>query len=1123
MQYNIYIELTAIVYVGILCIYHELQYSSKRETNASFSRLAWTVFAAAVFDVLTAVTISYADKVPVLLNMLLNTIYFETDALIAFFFVRYVATCVYEKEERKKVMKVNHFLHCIYICILIFNLFAEWVFGFNDDGKYVHGAIYLIVYIMPLYYLCFTAWLLVKNWEKFHRKQKVSIVFFMISVTIGPLAQLLFLPSILISVFSATIGLMILHYSIETPDYQRLMETMDELSIAEEAAREANNAKGEFLANMSHEMRTPINVILGFNEMIMREAGDGNIGEFSRNVQSAGRTLISIVNDIFDFINLDAGNMGLDIKPYDTLSLLQDIISYTKSSAESKNLDFRISIDERLPQSLYGDMAKLMQIINNILSNAIKYTQEGYIEFSLAWDAEDEENGNVCIAVSDSGRGMHEEDVEKLMDLGKADKTFLRLDEHNNRNIQGIGMGLTIVIRLLEMMGSHLDIDSEYGKGSCFSFKVRQKVANAVLIGKSGNDIGTTNVSIMHSELVAPDAKILVVDDNTMNLDMFRGLLKRTKIHIDTAENGEAALGMLCDNKYHIVFLDHMMPVMDGIETLKEINERKLCPNTPVIVLTANAVPGAKESYLEEGFEVYLSKPVKGPELEEMMWKYLPKELLNNKTDEEDEPAAEPEITESEITVPDEEQDFLSKLAFLDTDTGMAYCGGSEEFYQEMLSSYLANNRSDELEDFYKQEDWENYRIAVHALKSTSLSIGGVDVSEQAKALETASKDEDKDFITEHHGKLMKDYRGLLSQINAVINNEDASEIAEIEEDEDKTLIFAVDDDAMNLRSIELIMQGDYNVRCFDSGESVLHALKEELPRMILLDVRMPGMDGFEVLKCLKESDEYQNIPVIFLTADEERDTEIQGFKEGVLDFIRKPFASEIMMERVKRILVLDRLQKDLQSEVEKQTHEIVEQRQKVEHMTVEVIQTLAGAIDAKDKYTNGHSRRVAGYAMKIAKKIGKSKKEIDDIFIIGLLHDVGKIGIPDEIINKPAKLTDEEYAVIKTHPAIGANILSNITEIPGIAVGAHWHHERYDGKGYPDGLKGEDIPEMARIIGVADAYDAMASKRSYRDVLPQDVVRSELVKGRGTQFDPLLADVMISLMDEDKDYKMRG
>ncbi|MBD5445513.1 MAG: response regulator [Lachnospiraceae bacterium] len=369
----------------------------------------------------------------------------------------------------------------------------------------------------------------------------------------------------------------------------------------------------------------------------------------------------------------------------------------------------------------------------------------------------------------------------------------------------------------------------------------------------------------------------------------------------------------------------------------------------------------------------------------------------------------------------------------------------------------------------------------------------------------------------------MKDYSGLLSRIDGALNGEkDLPQQVKAGPNGDIPSIFAVDDDLMNLRIIERMLEGQFSVTCFDDGRKLLEALENELPDIILLDVRMPEMDGFEVLRRLKGNERYKEVPVIFLTADEERDTEVEGFKAGVLDFIRKPFVLEIMIQRVKRIIQMDRLQKNLQSEVEKQTSEIVEQRNQVERINEEIILTLAGVIDAKDKYTNGHSNRVAEYARAIAERLGKPDYEVKNIYVAGLLHDVGKIGISDNIINKPGKLTDEEYATIKTHPTIGANILSNISAIQDIATGAHWHHERYDGRGYPDGLAGEAIPEMARIIGVADTYDAMTSKRSYRDVLPQNVVREELVKGRGTQFDPIFTDVMLSMMDEDTQYHMR-
>jgi putative two-component system response regulator len=284
----------------------------------------------------------------------------------------------------------------------------------------------------------------------------------------------------------------------------------------------------------------------------------------------------------------------------------------------------------------------------------------------------------------------------------------------------------------------------------------------------------------------------------------------------------------------------------------------------------------------------------------------------------------------------------------------------------------------------------------------------------------------------------------------------------------------------------------------------------------------MPGMDGLEVFEKIKASDRTKDTPVIFLTADSERETEVEIFKAGAMDYIQKPFLAEVVIRRIGRILELYHLQQSLQNEVDKKTVELRESNRKVRHLSEQMMMTLANTVDAKDQYTRGHSVRVATYAKEMAVRMGKSKEETDMVYYIGLLHDIGKIGISDTIINKPGKLTDEEYAVIKTHPAIGADILKDMTEIPNAAIGAHWHHERYDGNGYPDGLKGEEIPEYARIIGVADAYDAMTSKRSYRDVLPQEVVRAEIEKGKGTQFDPHIADIMLAMMDEDPEYQMR-
>lgn len=335
--------------------------------------------------------------------------------------------------------------------------------------------------------------------------------------------------------------------------------------------------------------------------------------------------------------------------------------------------------------------------------------------------------------------------------------------------------------------------------------------------------------------------------------------------------------------------------------------------------------------------------------------------------------------------------------------------------------------------------------------------------------------------------------------------------------------ILVVDDDVSNLKMASRILSSEnIRVSCMKSGEDAILFLQNNRPDLILLDVHMLGMDGFETIAAIHEDERLADIPVIFLTADDDSGTETKGLKAGAMDFIKKPFVPEVLLLRVRHTIDLIRLQTNLSDEVEKKTQEVKAQNEKVERISMQIVRTLSGAIDAKDTYTNGHSTRVADYSKEIARRKGLSREMQNDIYMMGLLHDVGKIGIPDAIINKPTALTEEEYSVIKHHPITGADILSNITEFPKLATGARWHHERYDGQGYPDGLRGEDIPMEARIIAVADAYDTMSSRRSYRNVLPQEQVREEMEKGKGTQFDPQFVDIILSMIDEDLDYQMR-
>lgn len=904
-------------------------------------------------------------------------------------------------------------------------------------------------------------------------------------------------------------------------EYRQYKRTIEELEKAKQDAekarmteKEANVAKAEFLANMSHEVRTPINAILGFNEMIMKETQESQTAEYAVNVKAAGTALISIINDIFDFTNMEASRLELSHANYSTRELLQDMVTYADYNVTKKNLKLFTYIDENLPRELCGDAMRITQVLNNLISNAVKYTQKGFVAITIKWEQITPDRGEIFVSVEDSGIGIKPEDMDKITEY------FIRTDMKRNQHIQGLGLGLSIVTKLLNLMNSSLQIKSEYEKGSEFSFRLMQDIVDSAPVGKVEwrHDFQFLLKESRGRKFVAPDARILSVDDNAVNLDLFCGILKDTKVKIDTAMNGEEALELIRKNKYHIIFLDHMMPVLDGMKTLEIIKEERLCPETAIVALTANAVGGMEKKYLGAGFHAYMTKPIEGKRLKDMIRRFLPQVLVVDASD--DEPISK--MAEQKAL---EWNKIAEKFPYLDVNIAKGFCSDNISFYFEVLESYVIHQQVEALERSYAEKNLDNYLIQIHALKSTSKSIGAMHMAEHARALEIAAKEKDMDYVKKNHVCVMAEYKELLERVSATLDQQEQRPEEKIDvfgEMRDVPLILVVDDNGLNLRVAEKMLEKQFKVATVSSGKEALEYVKNTIPDLILLDIHMPEMDGFEVLEILQADSEYKDIPVVFLTANEEREVEVKGFEVGAQDFIKKPFSADIMIRRVDRILELKRLQKNLQREVAKQTRRAEERRKKVERLSMQIMQTLAGTIDAKDTYTNGHSVRVAAYSREIARRYGKSQREQEDIYYIGLLHDIGKIGIPDEIITKNTTLSDREYLMVKTHPQIGGDILKNISEIPYIDVGARWHHERYDGTGYPDGLRGEEIPEVARIIGIADAYDAMSSKRNYRAEIPQDVIRKEIVNGRGTQFDPIFADIMVEMIDDDVNYEMR-
>ena len=532
------------------------------------------------------------------------------------------------------------------------------------------------------------------------------------------------------------------------------------LKLEKSAADEANKAKSNFLADMSHEIRTPINAVLGMNEMILRKSKDEEILDYSANIKSAGNTLLSIINSILDFSKIEDGKMELIPVEFDVNDLTHSLVNSISERAKAKNLEFKVEVDEKMPSKLYGDDVRISQVIMNLLTNAVKYTEQGAVTLSIRKKEIRGENLIFQVSVKDTGIGIRKEDIDKLS------HSFERLEEKRNRHIEGTGLGISIVTRLLGMMNSKLRVESEYGKGSVFSFELMLKIADSTPVGKyQDRRTAGARAADEANKLMAFNAKVLITDDNEMNLKVASNFMKLFGINAETCTSGEETIELMRNNKYDILFLDHMMPKMDGIETLEILKRENLVPvETVVIALTANAVVGAKEQYLSVGFNDYLSKPIELKDLEKMLRKYLPQDMWKMEENKEI-----GEISNNEINTDDKMSSFV-KLG-LNTEEGMAYCGGEEDFYIEIIGDYSKACEANiaKLENFKSQGDFENYKVLIHSVKSASKTIGSKELFNEAFELEKASGRGDKEFVEKNHDAFMKKYKKLADELTKVI------------------------------------------------------------------------------------------------------------------------------------------------------------------------------------------------------------------------------------------------------------------------------------------------------------------------------------------------------------------
>ena len=721
LAYNIDFEIAAAVFDMVLWLCMNYFFVTQTDVSRAFRDLVMWALVATVFDLTTALTISYGYIVPFWFNSLLNTVYFVTIALMGYSYTKYINAYVRVSDKKDVDVIIGKVVVCAICVMLVVNIPIGFIFSFNATEGYVHGPLYFLVFILPIYYLLYASVIAVLNRKCFSVKQLVSFAMYMFLILIGLVIQFFFLQDILLTMFFVSVGIWITFLAMETPDYRLFIEAMYKLNDVTNKAKEATNkvldlnaSKDTFLKSIRQDIKTPVNRINAYTQKISAKTADQDIlKDTEKIIESVGK-LKETLKDINDYISLTDDKMELNVEEYSPREMLEDCVEIGKNNAREKGLDFDYEIDEGFPKKLYGDRPRLSQIISSLIFNSLKFTQVGKVNFKALWNQEDENKGKMTIEVSDTGVGMRPEERESL------EKSLKSGIIGYNKNAKGRGFGLNIATRLLSLMGSKLKFKSEYGKGTTFSFGVVQGVDKPAKV----------EPLIMEEDFSKTKAELDIKEDLLAN--------KLAEVGLEIKKQGK---------KKSDVKLDLVKEDKDRVEMpiTKEVKEKK---------------PVQKKAKLAEKDTKKTTKIKPNLVKEDKQQRVEPINVTKK---------IEPSKQENKHTQNKPQRGDILKLEKglkgFDVEMGLKYCMNDVAFYEDMLNTYVENEKIGDLLTYIQVENWDAFLLTLRSVRNTSQTIGAMELTRSAKDLELAFKRGDLDYIKSNARAFLSLYRSTIEVI----------------------------------------------------------------------------------------------------------------------------------------------------------------------------------------------------------------------------------------------------------------------------------------------------------------------------------------------------------------------